>query len=91
MDESSPIFAIAVAAELSGLHPQTLRQYDRLGMVSPRRTPGQSRRYSMRFSPSLALAHAVFTPFLSLSMRSLSSQDMSPSLAVSCCARFSGP
>jgi MerR family transcriptional regulator/heat shock protein HspR len=48
MDESSPIFAIAVAAELSGLHPQTLRQYDRLGMVSPRRTPGQSRRYSMR-------------------------------------------
>ena len=48
MDESSPIFAIAVAAELSGLHPQTLRQYDRLGMVSPRRTAGQSRRYSMR-------------------------------------------
>ena len=48
MDESSPIFAIAMAAELSGMHPQTLRQYDRLGLVSPTRTPGQSRRYSMR-------------------------------------------
>ncbi|HWM35194.1 MAG TPA: MerR family transcriptional regulator, partial [Pseudolysinimonas sp.] len=35
-------------AELSGMHPQTLRQYDRLGLVSPRRTAGQSRRYSMR-------------------------------------------
>lgn len=48
MDESTPIFAIAVAAELAGMHPQTLRQYDRLGLVSPTRTAGQSRRYSMR-------------------------------------------
>src|SRR6187402_3834857 len=48
IDEFSPLFAIAVAAELSGMHPQTLRQYDRLGLVSPRRTAGQSRRYSMR-------------------------------------------
>lgn len=48
MDEHSPIFAIAVAAELAGMHPQTLRQYDRLGLVSPTRTAGQSRRYSMR-------------------------------------------
>ena len=48
MDENSPIFAIAVAAELAGMHPQTLRQYDRLGLVSPTRTAGQSRRYSMR-------------------------------------------
>lgn len=48
VDENSPLFAIAVAAELSGMHPQTLRQYDRLGMVSPRRTAGQSRRYTMR-------------------------------------------
>jgi MerR family transcriptional regulator/heat shock protein HspR len=48
MDENSPVFAIAIAAELSGMHPQTLRQYDRLGLVSPRRTAGQSRRYSMR-------------------------------------------
>jgi MerR family transcriptional regulator/heat shock protein HspR len=48
VNENSPLFAIAVAAELSGMHPQTLRQYDRLGMVSPRRTAGQSRRYTMR-------------------------------------------
>mgnify|MGYP005819807045 CR=1 FL=1 len=48
MDENSPLFAIAMAAELSNMHPQTLRQYDRLGLVSPRRTAGQSRRYSMR-------------------------------------------
>ena len=48
MDEQSPIFAIAAASELSGMHPQTLRQYDRLGLVSPTRTAGQSRRYSMR-------------------------------------------
>ena len=48
MDEFSPVFAIAMAAELTGMHPQTLRQYDRLGLVSPTRTAGQSRRYSMR-------------------------------------------
>lgn len=48
IDEATPIFAIAVAAELAGMHPQTLRQYDRLGLVSPTRTAGQSRRYSMR-------------------------------------------
>jgi len=48
VDENSPVFAIAVAAELAGMHPQTLRQYDRLGLVSPTRTAGKSRRYSMR-------------------------------------------
>lgn len=48
LDEFSPVFPIAAAAELCGMHPQTLRQYDRLGLVSPRRTAGQSRRYSMR-------------------------------------------
>ncbi|BDZ48210.1 transcriptional regulator [Frondihabitans sucicola] len=48
MDEFSPIFAIAVASELADMHPQTLRQYDRLGLVVPTRTAGKSRRYSMR-------------------------------------------
>lgn len=48
MDEFTPIFAIAMAAELAGMHPQTLRQYDRVGLVSPGRTAGKSRRYSMR-------------------------------------------
>jgi len=48
MDEHSPLFAIAAAARLANMHPQTLRQYDRLGLVSPTRTQGKSRRYSMR-------------------------------------------
>lgn len=48
MDEKSPVFVISVAAELAEMHPQTLRQYDRLGLVCPRRTAGKSRRYSMR-------------------------------------------
>lgn len=48
MDENTPVFVISIAAELAGMHPQTLRQYDRLGLVSPSRTAGKSRRYSMR-------------------------------------------
>ncbi len=47
MDQHSPIITVTVAAELAGMHPQTLRQYDRLALVSPRRTVGGSRRYSM--------------------------------------------
>lgn len=47
-DENTPLFVISVAAELALMHPQTLRQYDRLGLVSPSRTSGQSRRYTMR-------------------------------------------
>src|SRR3954447_10734264 len=47
LDENAPIFAIAVAAELSGMHPQTLRQYDRLGLVVPARTQGGAPRYSL--------------------------------------------
>jgi MerR family transcriptional regulator/heat shock protein HspR len=43
-----PVFVISVAAELTGLHPQTLRTYDRLGLVSPGRTSGGGRRYSWR-------------------------------------------
>jgi MerR family transcriptional regulator/heat shock protein HspR len=39
-------FLISVAAELAGMHAQTLRTYDRLGLVSPRRTTGGGRRYS---------------------------------------------
>ena len=47
-DEDTPFFVISVAAQLSGLHAQTLRSYDRLGLVSPGRTNGGGRRYSMR-------------------------------------------
>ena len=48
IDFDQPIFVISVAAELADMHPQTLRQYDRLGIVSPSRAPGKSRRYSQR-------------------------------------------
>jgi MerR family transcriptional regulator/heat shock protein HspR len=48
IDENQPLYVISVAAELSGLHPQTLRQYDRTGLVSPSRTSGRNRRYSLR-------------------------------------------
>jgi MerR family transcriptional regulator/heat shock protein HspR len=47
-NEDTPFFVISVAAQLSGLHAQTLRSYDRLGLVSPGRSPGGGRRYSMR-------------------------------------------
>ena len=46
--EDAPVFVISVAAELAGMHPQTLRQYDRLGLVNPGRTASGGRRYSAR-------------------------------------------
>ena len=46
MDENSPIFAIAVAAELAGMHPQTLRMYEARGLIRPGRTAGGTRLYS---------------------------------------------
>ncbi len=48
MAEPGPVFVISIAAELAGMHPQTLRAYDRLGLVTPQRTPGGGRRYSAR-------------------------------------------
>lgn len=47
-DDETPVFVISVAAELAGMHAQTLRQYDRLGLVTPSRTRGGGRRYSQR-------------------------------------------
>ncbi|WIY04638.1 helix-turn-helix transcriptional regulator [Amycolatopsis mongoliensis] len=47
-DEETPVFVISVAAQLAGMHAQTLRTYDRQGLVSPGRTSGGGRRYSMR-------------------------------------------
>ena len=54
-DDEAGLYVISVAAELSGLHPQTLRQYDRLGLVSPERTEGRNRRYSLRDIASLRM------------------------------------
>lgn len=47
-DVDEPVFLISAAAELAGMHAQTLRQYDRLGLVVPKRRPGGGRRYSLR-------------------------------------------
>ena len=47
-DQDTPVFVISVAAQLAGLHAQTLRGYDRLGLVSPGRSAGGGRRYSAR-------------------------------------------
>jgi len=65
-DEEAPIFAIAVAAELAGMHPQTLRQYDRLGLVVPGRTQGGSRRYSLRHVKQLREVAAMSAEGMSL-------------------------
>ena len=48
IDRDAPVFVISVAAQLARMHPQTLRTYDRMGLVSPRRTPKRGRRYSAR-------------------------------------------
>lgn len=47
-DQDTPVFVISVAAELAGMHAQTLRGYDRMGLVSPGRSAGGGRRYSAR-------------------------------------------
>lgn len=47
-DDEAAVYVISIASQLSGLHPQTLRQYDRLGLVSPGRASGRGRRYSLR-------------------------------------------
>lgn len=47
-ENNAALFAISVAAELAGMHAQTLRTYDRLGLVTPHRTSGGGRRYSER-------------------------------------------
>ncbi|WP_423446602.1 helix-turn-helix transcriptional regulator [Kocuria sp. KSNUG] len=46
LDFTQPVFVISVAAELADMHPQTLRQYDRMGLVTPSRASGRARRYS---------------------------------------------
>jgi MerR family transcriptional regulator/heat shock protein HspR len=48
LSDDTPVYVISVAASLSGMHPQTLRGYERVGLVTPRRTTGGGRRYSMR-------------------------------------------
>ena len=51
--DDDAVYVISVASQLSGMHPQTLRQYDKLGLVSPGRASGRGRRYSIRDIASL--------------------------------------
>lgn len=65
-DENDPVLAIAAAAQLAQMHPQTLRQYDRLGLVVPERTRGGSRRYSLRHVRQLREVAAMSADGMSL-------------------------
>ncbi len=59
VDRDAQIFTISVAAHLAGMHPQTLRTYDRMGLVSPGRTKGRGRRYSPRDVAKLRLVQRL--------------------------------
>ena len=59
IDHDAPVFVISVAAQLAGMHPQTLRTYDRIGLVQPRRTPKRGRRYSARDITRLRLVQRL--------------------------------
>jgi MerR family transcriptional regulator/heat shock protein HspR len=65
-DRERAVFVISVAAELAGVHPQTLRIYERKGLVDPARTSGGSRRYSERDIDRLRLIQDLTTAGLNL-------------------------
>ncbi|MEH0108614.1 MerR family transcriptional regulator [Tersicoccus sp. MR15.9] len=66
IDADAPIFVISVAAELAEMHPQTLRQYDRMGIVTPQRSPGRSRRYSKQDVDALRMVQRLSQEGVSL-------------------------
>ena len=61
--DTQPRYMISVAAELVGMHPQTLRMYEQKGLVSPRRTPGNTRLYSEADLERLRLIQRLTTEF----------------------------
>jgi MerR family transcriptional regulator, heat shock protein HspR len=65
-DASRAVYVISVAAELAGVHPQTLRIYERKGLLDPRRTRGGSRRFSERDLLRLRRIQALVTEGLNL-------------------------
>lgn len=66
MDKYTPVFSVGVASELVLMHPQTLRQYDRIGLVVPQRTSGGTRRYSLDDIERLKQVSALSNEGLSL-------------------------
>jgi MerR family transcriptional regulator, heat shock protein HspR len=65
-DNSRALYVISVAAELAGMHPQTLRIYERKGLIEPARTSGRSRRYSERDIELLRRIHELSNDGVSL-------------------------
>ncbi len=65
-DRDRGVYVISVAAELAGVHPQTLRIYERRGLLDPARTDGGSRRYSQRDIERLRRIHALTESGLNL-------------------------
>lgn len=65
-DTSRAVFVISVAAELAGMHPQTLRIYERKGLLEPFRTPGGTRRYSQEDIERLQLIQELTSQGLNL-------------------------
>ena len=65
-ESTHAVFVISVAAELSGMHPQTLRIYERKGLIDPYRTPGGTRRYSQEDIERLALIQELTNQGLNL-------------------------
>ena len=62
----SAVYIISVAAELAGVHPQTLRIYERKGLISPYRTPGGTRRYSAEDLERLAMIQELTSQGMNL-------------------------
>ena len=58
-DRNRPLYMIGVAAELAGVHPQTLRAYEQKGLVTPQRTSGNTRMYSIRKSTTCTSGSAA--------------------------------
>lgn len=66
LDRNAPVFVVSLAAEMAGMHPQTLRQYDRLGLVVPARQGGRHRRYSLADVERLQTVQALSREGISL-------------------------
>ncbi|BAR07412.1 MerR family transcriptional regulator [Scardovia inopinata] len=66
-DINRPVFTVGQTAQLVGIHPQTLRQYDRLELISPQRTAGGARRYSLRDISKLVLTQHLVAESINLS------------------------
>lgn len=66
MSKDEAVYIISVAAELAGIHPQTLRIYERRGLLNPYRTPGGTRRYSDKDLARLTAIQALTTAGINL-------------------------